>query len=175
MLPLLQTCTFVYAEAIELLYKIPTFLVSDMDVLRGWNESVLAMRFAAVRTLNLSMSITLQRNGDGRRSLQDDDRWQGLWHVLRGMEGLRKLRVRLICGVREILWDLEGQVLDSLERLRQVLDLEVLIQWEYPEGRVVHKITQGHVRLVRSVSGDLRDRLEDLTAYTFFLENTYAR
>ena len=160
MLPLLQTCRFVYAEAIELLYKIPTFLVSDTDVLLGWSQSVLAKRFAVVRTLDLRISITLQRDyGWRKRYLEDDDRWQGLWHALRGMEGLRRLRVRLICVGRNIFWDLGRQVSDSLERLRQVLELEVLILWEYPKGCVVQKIVCGHVRLVRSVSGDLMERL----------------
>ena len=87
MLPLLQTCRFVYAEAVVVLYKIPMFMVSNIEALRGWNESVLATRFAAVRTLDLRISIKLRRIGHGRGSLQDDDRWQGLWHVLRGMEG----------------------------------------------------------------------------------------
>ena len=154
-LPLLQTCRFVYAEAIVLLYKMPMFMISNTEVLPGWKECVLAKRFAAVRALDLGIFVKLWSMFHGAAFLQDDERLQGLWRVVRGMEGLRRLRVRLCSRMTEIPWELEGEILDSLECFRQVLDFEVLVSWgiaEDGEGSAVHERKQRPFRLVRFVA-----------------------
>ena len=155
-LPLLQTCRFVYAEAIVLLYKMPTFMVSSTDVLPRWKECVLAKRFAAVRALDLGIFVNLARMfHHGAAFFQDDERIQGLWRVVRGMEGLRRLRVRLCPRVTTMPWRLEEDILDSLERFEQVLDFEVLVSWKISAaggGSAVHERKQRPFRLVRVVS-----------------------
>ena len=155
MLPLLQTCRFIYTEAIVLLYKLPTFMVSNTEVLPGWKECVLAKRFAAVRALDLGIFVKLARMFHGGAILQDDESIQGLWRVVRGMEGLRRLRVRLCSRVTTIPWRLEEEILDSLERFEQVQDFEVLVSWKISdggEGSAVHERKQRPFRLVKFVA-----------------------
>ena len=161
MLALLRTCRFVYAEGIGLLYQMPVFVVNDMKVLGWWRESVLAKRFAAVRALDLRFTMRFRLLG-WRSSEHEhggvfagDDEWQGFWPVVRGMEGLRRLRVRLRCMLKELRWEVEGGILEPLERVRQVPDFEVLVSWrrsEDDEGSAAHERTQRPFRLVRSLA-----------------------
>ncbi len=154
MLPLLQTCRFVYAEGIVLLYSTPMFMINNMKGLGWWRESALAKRFRAVRALDLSFSMRLRSSEHGGEFAEDDE-WQGFWRVVRSMEGLRVLRVRLRGRAREFRWEVEGEMLEPLERLRQVLDFEVLVPWgisEDGEGSAVHERKQRPFRLVRSVA-----------------------
>ena len=153
MLPLLQTCRFVYAEGIVLLYQMPTFMINDMELMLGWRESVLAKRFAAVRALDLRIPMVLVTVRDG--DLPQDYKWQGFWRIVSGMERLRWLRVRLMSEIREVAWEEEDEMLEPLERIRQVPDFEVLVSWEISEdseGSAVHERKQRPFRLVRSVA-----------------------
>ena len=75
MLPLLQTCRFVYAEAVVLLYKTPMLMISGLTTLLDWRECVLAKRFAAVRALDLRYSMSTRRSKYRRESI-GNYRWQ---------------------------------------------------------------------------------------------------
>ncbi len=153
MLPLLQTCRFVYAEAVVLLYKMPMFMISNPEVLWGWKECVLAKRFAAVRALSLRIKLNLERMFHEGTVLQDNDIWQVLWRGVGGMEGLRRLRVRLCCRATRVPWEFEEEILRPLEQFGEVLDFEVLIGWGLSgdsDGSTAHERKQRPFRLVRS-------------------------
>ena len=155
MLPLLQTCRFVYAEAIVLLYKTPMFIINGMKTLLWWRECVLAKRFAAVRALDLWSSMGTRRSEYRKRGSAEDDDWQGFWRAGGGMEGLRRLRVTLRGMLRRYSWEDEVEMLEPLEQFRQVRDFEVLVWWEISgdnDGSAVHERKQRPFRLVRSVA-----------------------
>lgn len=152
MLPLLQTCRFIYAEAVVPLYKTPVFMINGMEALIEWRESVLAKRFAAVRALDLRVPLGLKRLQHRRDSAEDMD-WQGFWRAGGGMEGLRWLRVTLRGRAKRFSWEDEMEVLEPLEQLQQVPDFEVLEQggiYEDGEGSALHKRKQRPFKLVRS-------------------------
>ena len=153
MLPLLQTCRLVYAEAILLLYKTPMFIMKDLRVLLDWRARVLAKSFAAVRALELriSMSTVTSTYGDGPAR---NDEWQRFWRACGGMEGLRLLRVilRSRSWMKEYSWEDEVEMLEPLEQVRQVPDFEVLIEWQLSVGsggNAVDEKKQRPFRLVR--------------------------
>ena len=150
MLPLLQTCRVIYAEAVVLLYKTPVFMINGMKAMLGWKESLLAERFAAIRALDLRMERRLLQY---RRDSGDDYDWQGFWRTGGGMEGLRWLRVTLRRRPKWYSWKDEMEVLEPLEQLRHVPDFEVRVLGgllEDSEGSAVHERKQRPFRLVRS-------------------------
>ena len=150
MLPLLQTCRVIYAEAVVLLYKTPVFMINGMKAMLGWKESLLAERFAAIRALDLRMERRLLQY---RRDSGEDYDWQGFWRTGGGMEGLRWLRVTLRRRPKWYSWKDEMEVLEPLEQLRQVPDFEVRVLGgllEDSEGSAVHERKQRPFRLVRS-------------------------
>ena len=152
MLSLLQTCRFIYAEAIVLLYKTPLFMIDELTTLLDWRECVLAKRFAAVRALDLRVPMGLRRLQYRRDSAEKID-WQGFWRAGGGMEGLRWLRVTLRGRAKRFSWEDEMEVLEPLEQLRQITDFEVLEAggiFEDGEGSAVHERKQRPFKLVRS-------------------------
>ena len=154
MLPLLQTCRFIYAEATVPLYRTPVFMVNGMEAMLGWKESLLAERFAAIRALDLRVPME-RRLLQYRRDSGEDNDWQGFWRAGGGMEGLRWLRVTLRRRLRRYSWKDEMEVLEPLEQLQQVPDFEVQLLgglFENGEGSAVHEGKQRPFRLVRSAT-----------------------
>ena len=152
MLPLLQTCRFIYAEAIVLLYKTPLFMIDGLTTLLDWRECVLAKRFAAVRALDLRVPMGLRRLQYRQNSAEEND-WQGFWRAGGGMKGLRWLRVTLRGRAKRFSWEDEMEVLEPLEQLWQVTDFEVLEAggiFEDGEGSAFHERKQWPFKLVRS-------------------------
>ena len=151
MLPLLQTCRLVYAEAILLLYKTPIFMISNARVLLEWRDCVLAKRFAAVRALDLGFSMGIMASESGDSSTRKDE-WQRFWRACGGMEGLKLLRVTVQGTMREYSWEDEVEMLEPLEQLRQVPDFEVLVRWRLSvdkDGSALDEKKQRPFRLLR--------------------------
>ena len=152
MLPLLQTCRFVYAEAIVLLYKTPMFMINGLTTLLDWRECVLAERFAAVRALDLRYSMSPTRLEFRRQSLKIHG-WQEFWEAARCMEGLRWLRVTVRGRQGRYSWRDEEKMFEPLDQLRQVPDFEVLVSWgifDDGDDSAVYERKQRPFRLVRS-------------------------
>ena len=57
MLALPCICRSVYAEAVELLYSVPTILIDHVQTLLWWKEDVLVDRFATIRSLDLKSGL----------------------------------------------------------------------------------------------------------------------
>lgn len=54
----LQSCRAIYAEAIDLLYSMPTFVFSEWDVLLSWICNLLPQRLDKVRSIALRLTVT---------------------------------------------------------------------------------------------------------------------
>jgi hypothetical protein len=94
LLPLPQTCRFIYAEAITLLYTDNTFDVDHVYTLFYLERSILTQRLSEIRCLNFSWRFKRYLRA-APRPPDDLGTWQEACAALAKLAGLRELTVHL--------------------------------------------------------------------------------
>ena len=132
-LSLITACRRLHAEAIDLLYSVPTFLVDSVFFLPFWLETTLAHRFQSIRSLDFALK-THQFMGWGSRLREG--MWQSTWAIIAGMKGLRTLRVVLSSLVIEksVTRAMEREAFAPLACVKGVPKFEVTVDWQLSDG-----------------------------------------
>ena len=175
-LALLLVCKQTYAEAVDLLYNFPTFVISDCALFFNFVQSVLPQRLANIRNLCLSFVLRWpevtswwhQKNGKPDNAFL----WSRVWEtVANGMSGLQVLALY----IRQFTWnpkrfntETERRVLLPLVKLRGLRDFKLWYRHERVRDPFGGDAAQAHAYELRG------EECQDEAAQTFrqWLETT---
>ncbi|KAE8450933.1 hypothetical protein EG329_005373 [Mollisiaceae sp. DMI_Dod_QoI] len=137
-IPLLQTCRKIYADAIEVLYTSNTFDFDCMEALISFSACVVPHRFDSIQNVQLDLQFNHSHYFGEGTPCNDYSRWERLWRIIGSMKHLQHLWVKISWWRTDLTGAEEARYLSEMLQVGKLKLFEVnlpALKWKDPKDK----------------------------------------